>query len=102
MYDCIYLERLDQHRGVLEEFMECQYGLLDHLRVELTCQQYEDVKEHITNRCKQNDALLNLMCSEADSQMCEAFLEALRTTHQKHLAAYVQFDGGMNCMLLTL
>ena len=89
------LERLIKHRNVLEGFMECQYGLLDHLCGVLTREQEESVNEHHENMFTQNRALLKLFCEEEfAAETHQTFLDALRMTFQMHLAAYVELDGG--------
>ena len=92
------VERLSRHRDVLKQFIECQYGLIDCLRPELTLQQYDDITEQRSNRSKQNEVLLSILL-EADITQHEAFLGSLRDTYQEHLASYIESDGGRPTVL---
>jgi hypothetical protein len=80
---------------VLKDFLECQYGLLDHMCGGLTVEQREDLREYLNHRLKQNNILLTLLCNVATDEKWQTFLDALGKTHQKHLAAYIELDGGM-------
>ena len=65
----------------------------------LTVEQREDVME-FNHRLKQNRVLLTLLCDIATSETQQTFLDCLRKTYQKHLAAYIELDGGMKIIAL--
>ena len=87
-------EMVDQHSNVLGDLLECQYGLLDHLHGVLTLAQAANVNEHAINRPRQNKLLLDILRKESAIKTHKHFLVALRNTYQKHLAAYVELNGG--------
>ena len=96
-----YQRAIIDHREVLTNSLECQYGLTDQLlskRV-LTRQQLSVVEAQRKNRFKQNAALLEMLSHVTDVKRYEDFLDALRATHQSHLANYIVAGGGnkRNC-----
>ena len=78
------------HDEVLRTTLECQYGLVDHLmeRDVLPYEQLRVVRGLQWNRFKQNSTLLEMLNTGmvTDVQRFEEFLDALRKTHQFHLA----------------
>ena len=92
---CI-VARIGKYRGVLEKFMECQYGLLDHICQVVPQYDLHDVEEKKKNRSRQNKVLINILCARSDIATHEAFLNALRETYQMHLAAFITLDGGID------
>ena len=75
--------------------MECQYGLL----TKLTCRKVitHKQKSHIESSrdsYAQNKTLLDIMLLVTDQRKLKQFLEVLRLTNQRHIAAYILNDGG--------
>ena len=88
--------RLVKDRRLLIEFIECEYGLIDELMsLEVfNVRQLTDLKSHHANLHKQNEVLLDLLCdtdivSEPFQELTD-FITALRSTHQHHIATYLQ------------
>ena len=82
---------------MLRAQLECQYGLLELLVREgaLSEQQRAAVARPQHNAFEQNDALLDLlMQSSVDKRQSRRFLNALRRTHQGHLAALLDIARG--------
>ena len=71
----------------LADFIEPDYGLLDHLLSlhVLTLRQFADVRSERTVY-RRNDALLDLLTSE---DQCVKFLKALQRTGQQHVVNYI-------------
>jgi len=76
----------------LAEFIEPDFGLLDHLLGlhVLNLRQFADVRSERTVY-RRNDALLELLKSE---DQCEKFLRALERTDQPHVVNFVTQNGG--------
>jgi len=75
----------------LANFIEPDFGLLDHLSLHvLTPRQLDDVRSERTVY-RRNDALLDLLKSE---EQCDKFLKALEQTGQQHVANYITQNGG--------
>ena len=83
---------LKNRQNVLRSNLECQYGLMDEpfSRQVLTEFQATEV-ESLRNRLAQNDALLKML---SDKTNIQPFLDALRATHQTHLADFITSRDG--------
>ena len=77
--------------------MECQYGLMDLLigKHVLLDYQLDNIQELQTNRGKQNDKLIEMLCLQEYIQPYANFLSALIETNQSHLAKYITCGEGM-------
>ena len=76
----------------LADFIEPDFGLLDHLLSlnVLTLREFTDVRSERTVY-RRNDALLDLLKSE---EQCDKFVKALKRTGQQHVANYITQNGG--------
>jgi len=87
-----------KHR--LADIVEPDFGLLDELlRLDvLSRRQYDDVRSERGAAYRRSEAVLDLLTTD---KQCDKFLEALRRTHQPHVANYVTQNGGqkLNCLL---
>ena len=54
--------------------------------------QLDNVQELQSNRSKQNDKLIEMLCLQEDIQPYEDFLSALTQTNQSNLAKYIVFN----------
>ena len=83
------ITRLKSH---LSDFIEPDFGLLDHLLSlhVLTLRQFVDVRSE-TTVCMRNDALLDLLTTE---DQCDKFLKALQRTGQQHVVNFIAENGG--------
>ncbi len=79
--------------------IECEYGLLvKHERKDiLTEEQFNIIEGMKSSRYAQNAALLEMLSEHTVVQRYEKFLDALRDTHQSHLANYITAEGGICC-----
>ena len=92
-----YRQKINQSREFLSRRFECQYGLMDLLMSKgvLMDYQMDNVQELRSNRSKQNDKLIEMLCLQEDVQPFDDFLSALTQTNQSHLAKYITCDKGM-------
>ena len=76
----------------LADFIEPDYGLLDHLLSlhVLTLRQFAKVRSERTVY-ERNDTLLDLLTTE---EQCDKFLKALERTGQQHVVNYIRQNGG--------
>ena len=83
----------------LSDFIEPDFGLLDHLLSlhVLTLRQFVDVHSERTV-CRRNDALLKLLTTE---DLCVKFLKALQRTGQQHVVNFITENGGQRENFLT-
>lgn len=83
---------LNDSQNVLGSNLECQYGLMDQpfSRQVLTEFQATEI-ESVKNRLAQNAALLKMLREKTDIQ---PFVDALRATHQSHLADFITSGEG--------
>ena len=91
----------DVNRPILRQHLECGYGLLDELssRAVLSREQVADIDRPQTSKYEQNDKLLSILrhsIALVDPGMQASLAEALRLTHQGHLAMY--FSGDIDGM----
>ena len=87
---------------MLKANIECGHSrlsLIDRLkgRDVLTEEQSNTIEGMKSSRYAQNAALLEMLSEHTDVQRYEEFLDALRDTHQSHLAKYITAEGGMCC-----
>ena len=76
----------------LSDFIEPDFGLLDHLLSlhVLTLRQFVAVRSE-TTVCRRNKALLELLTTE---DHCIKFLKALQRTEQQHVVNFITENGG--------
>jgi len=79
-------------KSQLSDFIEPDFGLLDHLLNPdgLNLRELAAVRGERTVYLR-NDALLDLLMSE---DQCRKFLKALRRTDQKHVVNFITQNGG--------
>ena len=84
--------------------LECQYGLMDLLMSKrvLLDYQLDNIQELQSNRFKQNDKLIEMLCLQEDIQPYADFLSALTQTNQSHLAKYIICGEGILWIILAL
>ena len=109
MYQCaVGLEarkdRLHYHRVVLQNYTECQYGLLEQLksRQVFTSKQLTDVVRLNNFPKKQNKKLFELVATLQDKkqfgELCNSFID----TKQSHLVSYFTAYHSKLYKLLTI
>ena len=85
-----YKAGLHYHKIVLQQYTECQYGLLEELesRQVLTSQQLIDIEclNHTTG--EQNGKLLQFMRSLEDKKQLKELCNSFIDTKQSHLVPY--------------
>jgi len=79
----------------LSDFIEPDFGLLDHLlsMEVLTRREFEDVRSERRGAWRRNAAVLDLLASE---DQCDKFLTALQLTGQQHVVNFITENGGQN------
>ena len=89
---CHLLTSITRLKSRLSDFIEPDFGLLDHL---LSLQLLK-LHELAAVRCERtvylrNDALLDLLTTE---DQCDKFLKALQRTGQQHVVNFITQNGG--------
>ena len=85
-----YKDGLHYHRIVLDQYTECQYGLLEELesRQVFTSQQLIDVECLNYSPLGQNRKLLEFMTSLQDKKQLKELCNSFIYTKQSHLVPY--------------
>src|ERR1700761_1786617 len=92
-------QRLNDHRSLLKETLECQYGLISELVTldVLNDRQKTKITSLESNPYTQNEALLDLFCDTSIQpelfHKFHLFIKALRSTHQSHIANFLSATG---------
>ena len=86
--------RISRLTPKLVRFVEPDYGLLGELLSKgiLDEMQIADVEAGV-NIYEKNNRLLRYFKDKSD-EVCQQFLNALKTTGQHHVANFIDFDGG--------
>ena len=79
----------------LSEFLEPDFGLLDHLLSleALTRKQYEKIRAGEKAKYERSEALLDVLETE---DQCDKFLKVLHRTGQQHVVNFITQNGGQN------
>ena len=90
---------LAENRPTLRAQLECQYGLVDLLvsKGALSDEQGADITRPEHNAYEQNDKLLDLLLHSVDAKQHQLFIDALRQTHQRYIAALLSPTEGNCC-----
>ena len=86
--------RIRRHMPKLVRLIELDYGLLDALLSKgiLNEIQIADIEARV-NIYEKNNQLLQSFKDKSD-EVCQQFLNALKSTGQHHVANFIQCDGG--------
>src|SRR6218665_1933464 len=85
-------DRLQRHRGVLENLMDPDYGLLDQL-LEIGALSRREVHEVKSERTfeRRNTQIIEYV---SKNKCLEKLILTLRNTNQTHITNYLTSDGG--------
>ena len=86
--------RIRRHMPKLVRFIELDYGLLDELLSKGILDEMEigDVEGGINIHEKINRLLQHFQ--DKSDEVCQKFLDALKSTGQEHIANFIECDGG--------
>jgi len=89
------LQVIKHHSKELQALIDSEFGLLEELlrRLLLTEKSYEDVRTK-SDHFKKNDCLLHYIKLKSTEKEFLDFLDALRNTHQGHVANFLLANGG--------